>query len=58
MANTSVTPGKYENTVASCYTSDCNMTIDEFNKAVNACMGKSLDQVVVDTVFRIFDVDG
>jgi len=34
------------------------MTVDEFNKAVNACMGKSLDQVVVDIVFRIFDVDG
>ncbi|XP_065884345.1 calcium uptake protein 2, mitochondrial-like [Dysidea avara] len=34
------------------------VTPDEFNRAVQACMGKPLDQIVVETVFKIFDVDG
>ena len=37
---------------------NASITAGEFNRAVHACMGKLLDQVVVDIVFRIFDVDG
>ncbi len=37
---------------------DTSVTEDEFRRAAKVCIGKSLDEAVVNTVFHIFDTDG
>ena len=34
------------------------VTEDEFGRAAKVCIGKELDETVINTVFHIFDVDG
>ncbi len=34
------------------------VTKDEFARAAQVCLGTSLEGSIVDTVYRIFDVDG
>lgn len=34
------------------------VTEDEFRRAAKVCIGKTLDETVVSTIFHMFDVDG
>ena len=34
------------------------VTKEEFSRAAKVCIGKKLDETVINTVFHIFDVDG
>ena len=34
------------------------VTEEEFDRAAKVCIGKSVDESVVSTVFQIFDIDG